>query len=70
MTHADIIRHHMTTAGHTITSLAQAIGQRRSQLSRLLSGRHDVRLSTLGLIADALGMTVSQLLTAPKNFSE
>ncbi|PFG40190.1 transcriptional regulator [Georgenia soli] len=58
------IRHARTARGMTLRELASAVGSTTSQLSLVENGRREPRLSLLTAIAETLGTTAGDLLTA------
>ncbi|GAB2462214.1 transcriptional regulator with XRE-family HTH domain [Conyzicola lurida] len=56
------VRHFRTAARLTLDQLGQAVGVAGSQLSLIENGRREPRLSLIGEIAGALGVTVGDLL--------
>lgn len=58
------LRHHRREAGLTLAALAQRVGLSPSALSLLENGRREPRVSTLSSLAEALGVTVPELLSA------
>jgi len=56
------IRHFRLEAGLTLDQLGLAVGIAGSQLSLIENGRREPRLSLIGTIAAALGVSVSELL--------
>lgn len=60
---ASEIRAHMARAGMTQNQLAIALGWSPAYLSRRLTGAVDLTLAELEAIADALGVTVTELLS-------
>jgi DNA-binding XRE family transcriptional regulator len=51
------------TKGYSIEALAQKAGMKRPNLSRLENGKHQPSLETLEHIAEALDITVAEILT-------
>src|SRR5690554_1857919 len=58
------IRHARTRSGLTLRELAAATGSTTSHLSLVENGRREPRLSLLAALAEALGVTVADLLAA------
>ncbi len=58
------IRHFRKIQSLTLDSLSSQVGVVPSQLSLVENGRREPRLSLLNALADALGVTVSELLSA------
>ena len=58
----DLIRDHRLRAGLTQPELGNRIGIDRRQIQRIERGETDARLSWLLLIADALGVTLADLV--------
>ncbi|WP_430593451.1 helix-turn-helix domain-containing protein [Humidisolicoccus flavus] len=56
------IRHYRSDAGLTLDAVSAAVGLAASQLSLIENGKRELKLSQLELIANALGVTTSQLL--------
>ncbi len=57
------IRHYRTARGLTLDALGTAVGATPSLLSMIENGRREPRLSLLRQIADALGVSVTDLLS-------
>jgi len=55
---ADTLRTHIARLNFTQQELADAAGVSRQTLSKVLSGRADLRLTTLFALADRLGLEV------------
>ena len=55
------IKETLKQRGLTQNELAERLGINRVSLSRLLSDKNDMRLSTIKKIADAIGVPVGQL---------
>lgn len=54
----------------TMTELAEAIGTSRAGISRILSGTDGVTLSRAERIAQALKVTLTDLLASPKKIKQ
>ena len=59
------VRHLRRAAGLTLDDLAERTGMSPSALSLIENGRREPKISALTTIAQALGVTVAHLLTAP-----
>lgn len=59
------VRHLRRAAGLTLDDLAERTGMSPSALSLIENGRREPKISALTAIAQALGVTVAHLLTAP-----
>ena len=57
------IRQLRIAKGYSIEALAQKAGMKRPNLSRLESGKHQPSLETLEHLAEALDVTVAEILT-------
>lgn len=58
------IRHYRLAAGLTLEQLASTVGSQPSILSLIENGKREPKLSTLGEIANALGVSLAELLSA------
>lgn len=56
------LRHFRKHAGLTLDQLGSAVGKPAPYLSQVENGKREPRLSTIGALADALGVTVAELL--------
>ena len=61
------IKETLKKRGLTQNELADRMGINRVSLSRLLSDKNDIRMSTIKKIADAIGCDVSELFTPAEN---
>lgn len=56
------LRHFRNRAGLTLDQLGAAVGRPAPYLSQVENGKREPRLSTIGALAEALGVTVAELL--------
>jgi transcriptional regulator with XRE-family HTH domain len=60
------VRRHLELQGLSIQELSDACGIARSNLSRILHGHENVTLERAERIAEALEVTLAELVTAPR----
>lgn len=58
------VRTALEARGMTLTSLAEATGIHRPNLSKILSGKEGVTLDRAGVISSALGYSLSDLVSS------
>lgn len=61
---AGVVSQALEVRGLTVVALSDATGIPRTTLIRRLSGRSPFTVNELGEVADALGMTSTEILTA------
>ena len=61
------IKEALKQRGLTQNELAEMLGINRVSLSRLLSDKNDMRISTIKKIADAIGCDLSEFFTPAEN---
>lgn len=61
------VRRHLKLRGATIQWLADQSGIARPNLSRILHGRENISLERAEIIANALQVSLSELVSTPRN---